>query len=206
MVALPSWARWLLAALVVLGGSFAVGYLLSTVVLFPPPETAGTGIPTPSLYGETREGAERALRSAGLELGEVSELASIDTERGRILAQHPIPGQELRRGSTVSIALSGGSPDLVVPPVAGMSVATARELLEAIGFEVAEQQADEARAPQGTVVSVQPAPGTRRTLPNVVTLLVSRGAPRESGAEPRDTAAAPPGPLPGVGARDGAGR
>ncbi len=183
------------------------------MVLFPPPETAGTGIPTPSLYGETREAAQRALASAGLELGEVSELASVDTERGRVLAQDPIPGQELRRGGTVSIALSGGPPALVIPPVTGMSLGTARALLETLGFDVAEQLSDEARAPEGTVVATEPEAGSRRPLPAVVTLVVSRGAPRDSTGQlldavgqPMDTAVVPRAPRAGADGRGGADR
>jgi beta-lactam-binding protein with PASTA domain len=87
-----------------------------------------------------------------------------------------------------------------------MSLVSARSLLEAIGFDVAEQLSDDARAPEGTVVSAQPEAGTRRPLPAVVTLLVSRGAPRDSAGQPLDTAGVPMPPRADAERRDGADR
>lgn len=198
-----SWQKWLIAALVIGFGSFGVGYLLSTQVLFPRPDTAGTGIVTPSLYGERQEDAERAIGEAGLEVGEVTELASAQTERGRVLAQDPIPGQQLRRGAAVSIAVSAGRPELAVPPVAGMRQATARELLEGLGFEVAVQLT-EGRATEGVVLGSRPESGMARTLPAVVTLLVSSGSPQPDTVPELD----PPGvqPDPTAGARQPPGQ
>lgn len=194
----------MIAALVIGFGSFGVGYMLSTQVLFPRPDTAGTAIVTPSLYGERREAAERAIGEAGLEIGNVMELASTQTERGRVLAQDPVPGQQLRRGAAVSIAVSAGRPELAVPPVAGMRQSTARELLEGLGFEVAVQRT-EGRAAEGVVLGTRPEAGMARTLPAVVTLLVSSGSPAQQDTAPQltppsrpsDTAGGRPPPGPG---------
>lgn len=170
------WWQWLLAALVVLVVSFGVGYLLSTQLLFPPPATAGTGVPVPSLSGETRADAEAMLRELGLGTGEVVELASMEVGRGRVLAQDPLAGQQLRRGATVSFAVSAGPPELRVPPVQGMSPESARELLEDVGFDV---EVGRVRAEGGTpdmVVGTEPAAGVARTLPATITILVNEAA------------------------------
>lgn len=169
-----------MAGLVVLVSSFAVGYLLSTQVVFPRPETAGAGIPVPSLYGVTQSEAEAALRDAGLAIGEVTELRSRDTRRGRVLAQDPVPGQQLRRGGTVSFAVSGGAPVLRVPPVQGMDVETARALLESVGFDVEVRQVPAAGVPAGAVTRVNPGVGVEATLPAVVTLLVNSAPPADT--------------------------
>lgn len=187
-----TWRAWAIAAVVILFGSFGVGYLLSTQLLFPRPDTAGTGIATPSLYGERRDDAEAAIREAGLEVGAVTELASARTERGRVLAQDPIPGQQLRRGAAVAIAVSAGRPELAVPPVAGMRQATARSLLEGLGFEVAVQRSEGGRAAEGVVLSTRPETGMAQTLPAVVTLLVSSG-PTSQPAQDTAPPDAPPG-------------
>lgn len=190
------WGRWALAAVVMLIGSFGVGYLLSTQVLFPKPDTAGTGIPTPDLYGETRQDAERAIREAGLQVGEVSQLASIDTDRGRVLARDPVPGQQLHPGGLVSMAVSGGRPALVVPPVTGMTVRSATELLEELGFAVTVQQNEGGGAGDGVVVSSRPTSGSTHTLPTMVTLVVGARATPDS-VEIDD-------PIPGVPVPGGA--
>lgn len=173
------WWQWLVAAIVVLLVSFGVGYLLSTQLLFPRPETAGTGVPVPSLSDQTRAEAEASLRELGLGTGEVVELASAEVEPGRVLAQDPVAGQQLRRGATVSFAVSAGPPEVRVPPVQGMSPEWARELLEDMGFDVEIQQVLAAGLAADLVAGTEPAAGVARTLPATITLLVN-----EAVAEP----------------------
>lgn len=208
-----AWWQWPLVGVGMLLVSFGVGYLLSTLVLFPRPETAGTGIPVPSLYGDTWTEAEEAIREAGLVPGEVTELASSTVERGRVVAQTPIPDQQLRSGGVVSLGVSGGAPERRVPPVRGMREETARELLEGVGFEVEVRQVRVDDLAGGVVTRTDPEPGAARPVPSLVTLLVNSapvvdsvqgelpvgvpsGAPEgtpERVPEPADTA----GPRPG---------
>lgn len=173
-----SWQGWLLLAVVVAVTSFGVGYLLATQVLFPRPETADTGIAVPELYGQTRPQAAEAIRAAGLAVGEVREMASMTEDRGQVLAQDPLPGQQLFPGGVVSLGVSTGKPELQVPPVAGLGVATARDLLETLGFDVRVEETRGA-ALSGVVVRAEPAAGTPRLLPAQVTLVVSTGAADE---------------------------
>lgn len=168
-----AWWQWPLVGAGMLLVSFGVGYLLSTLVLFPRPETAGTGIPVPSLYGDTWTEAEAAIREAGLVPGEVTEMASSTVERGRVVAQAPIPNQQLRSGGVVSLGVSGGVPALRVPPVRGMREETARELLEGVGFEVEVRQVRVDDLPAGVVTRTDPEPGAARPVPSLVTLLVN---------------------------------
>jgi beta-lactam-binding protein with PASTA domain len=168
-----SLGRWLLLALGILVVSFGVGYLLSSQLLFPRPETAGTGIPVPDLTGEDRTTAETVLREAGLEIGEVTELAHGDAEPGRVLAQTPIAGQQLREGAAVSFAVSAGPAEPRVPPVAGLSAGTAREILERAGFAVEVKQTRSPDVPEGVVDRTDPPAGAPRPLPSTVTMIVS---------------------------------
>ena len=195
-----AWPWWLLGAAVIGVLGFGTGYLLATVVLFPRPETAGAGIPVPELYGETLERAEATLRTLELEPGEVREMTSVETEAGHVIAQDPLPGQQLLPGATVSLGVSAGPPELQVPPVVGLAQGTARELLETLGFDVAVQQTRSAQFDAGVVTRVDPEAGTSQPLPAAVTLVVSTGPPQD--AIP-DT---PPAPGPGAGVRDGSAR
>lgn len=188
LLSLSIW-QWLLAGLVVLTVSFGVGYLLSTQMLFPRPETAGTGIAVPSLYGETRADAEAALREAGLDPGDVVELASLETDAGRVLAQEPIPGLMLRRGASVSFAVSAGPPELRVPPVRGMGPESARELLEEMGFDVDMRRVRAEGVTDEVVVETDPAAGVARTLPVTITLLVNEPPTDTVGPSAEDTVA-----------------
>lgn len=185
--------HWLLAALVILLGSFGAGYLISTQLLFPKPETAGTGIAVPDLYGTDRAEAERRLAEAGLTVGTVTEMVSAQAEPGRVLAQDPVPGQQLRNGGAVSVAVSTGAAEVRVPPISGLDAVVAQELLQNAGLSVEVRQERTADAPKGAVVGTDPASGTVVQLPAVVTLLVSAGPPTvDSVGLPLDTLTPPP--------------
>jgi eukaryotic-like serine/threonine-protein kinase len=179
----PGWLLWTGLAVVVLLASFGIGYLLATQVMFPRPESAGTGIPVPSLYGMEVEVAGRALRDAGLGVGQVTEVASTGVRRGRVVAQEPLPDQQLRPGAEVSLAISGGAPSVRVPPLTGLGAVTARELLEAAGFEVGVQEVRSGGVAAGRVLRTEPAAGDVLTLPASVVLVVNVGP----GPEPADT-------------------
>jgi beta-lactam-binding protein with PASTA domain len=197
------WWHGVGAALLVLVVSFGVGFLLSTHVLFPRPDTAGTGIAVPSLYGQDRTAAEAAVREAGLAVGDVAELESLEAEVGRVLAQAPLPGQQLPAGGAVSFAVSAGPPELTVPRVTGLGGASARTLLERAGFEVTLEEV-EGTEPAGTVVGSEPEPGTARALPAVVNLRVSLGPPEDT--LPAAGTSAPAGrPIDSVSAVGGGG-
>lgn len=175
-----SWLRWLGAAAAMLVISYGVGYLLSTLVLFPRPETAGAGVPVPDLAGRTLSEAQTAIQEAGLRLGTLRAMPSMTTDSGRVLAQAPVPGQELLPGTEVSLGVSAGRPELRVPPVAGLGESTARELLESLGFQVVVRQTRSPEFLAGVVTGVDPPVGTARALPAVVTLLVSTGGPADT--------------------------
>ncbi|MGK7310704.1 MAG: PASTA domain-containing protein [Candidatus Longimicrobiales bacterium M2_2A_002] len=172
--------RWAVLAVVIGIASFGVGYLLSTLVLFPRPETAGAGVPVPELYDRTLSDAEATLRVLGLELGDVRELTSASTDSGRVLAQDPVPGQQLLPGASVAVGVSAGAPELRVPPLAGLGQATARDLLETLGFDVTVQQVRSGAFPAGVVTRSEPETGTRQLLPAEVVLLVSTGGPQDT--------------------------
>ncbi|HUG40616.1 MAG TPA: PASTA domain-containing protein [Longimicrobiales bacterium] len=184
--------RWLLAALVILLTSFGVGYLVSTQLLFPAPETAGTGVAVPGLYGMDREEAEGAVVAAGFGVGRVEVLAGADIPAGQVMAQSPIAGQQLRRGAAVDMTLSAGAPELRVPPVEGLGASAARDLLRESGFAVDVKQVP-AQTPAGAVARMDPVSGTTVQLPATITLFVSLGPPRVDSVLPP---AGPPGGTP----------
>lgn len=172
--------RWLLLLAAVLAVGYGAGYLLATQVLFPVPQTAGTGVSVPQLYGLTLEEARVAIRERGLSVGGVRGMTSMDADSGRVLAQSPLPGQQLRPGGVVGLGVSSGPPMLRVPPVAGLGPETARELLEGVGFDVEVQQIRSDQVAAGAVARADPPAGTRLGLPATVTLVVSTGPSPEA--------------------------
>jgi eukaryotic-like serine/threonine-protein kinase len=176
----PAWLLWLGIGAGVLVVSFVVGYVLASQLLFPRPETAGTGVPVPALYGMDVESAQRSLAEVGLRLGVVTELASMRTDSGRVMAQEPLPDQQLRPGADVALAISTGPPTVRVPPVTGLGAASARDLLEAAGFEVELREVRSGQVARGRVLRTEPEVGTEVRLPASLTVLVDVGPEEEA--------------------------
>ncbi|HET9985133.1 MAG TPA: PASTA domain-containing protein [Longimicrobiales bacterium] len=188
---------------------FGVGYLLAVFVLFPAPEAPTDGVAVPKLVGQDSAYAAQALARLRLRVAEATPLPDPEAPAGIIVAQDPLPGQQLRAGDAVRIAISSGPPLATLPEVGGLAAARAQALLESLGFRVT-QQVESALSPAGTVTRTDPRAGLPYTLPQDVRLFVSTGPPTQpvDTLPPADTLGAPAGvqprpapPMPGVPAR-----
>jgi len=168
--------RMAMGVLLVAAVGLGSGYFLATRVLFPAPAPPGDLVPVPDLRGSTLDEAARALEEAGLVLDGVDTLRHPTEPPGAILGQSPLPGQLALVGGSVRVAVSDG-PDLqAVPEVVRLRADRARTILEATGFRVVEDSV-ESETPRGTVVGLEPPPGTEAALPSEVRVLVSQGPP-----------------------------
>ena len=166
-------AGLLLVALAAL--AFGVGYLLTALFLFP--ATDGDRIVTvPDVRGATLDEAGRALAGVDLSLERGSVLPHPQAPEGSILAQSPLPGQETVAGTAVRVTISAGAARRTIPNLDGMPAEGAARALEAAGFTVAFDEVEHER-PAGTVLAVQPEPGSHVQLPATVRLRVSAGPP-----------------------------
>ena len=154
----------------------------------------------PELQGQTPVQAAEILEDTGLRLGTRSEAPSETVPAGQIVDQQPLPGTDLRRGSSVSITVSTGpdAPDPVpVPDVRGQNVDTAVTTLYDALFisDVVEVRSDQ---PAGTVVSTDPAAGTPSDPYAItVTISVSSGPPPAPAPDPQPVQPEPqPAPQP----------
>jgi eukaryotic-like serine/threonine-protein kinase len=188
-----SWKRRLLTLAGVLLIPFAIGYLVAVYVWFPPTAVSDGGSPVPDLIGLTISEAQRELVAARLGDIATTELPHPEIEAGRIIAQSPLPGQQLRDGAGVRVGLSSGRARVVLPDVLGFSADRAESMLTRAGFQVTRAQ-QESAAEAGQVIRTDPEPGQQRTLPATVTLIVSSGPPAEPepGAFPDTTTIPPP--------------
>jgi beta-lactam-binding protein with PASTA domain len=155
---------------------FAIGYLVAVYVIFPPPPVEAAGVPVPDLVGRSSEDAQRQVAGLGLGPIEASELPHPTAPAGQVIAQSPLPGQQLRAGAPVLVAISSGRARGVVPDVTGFSAERAESLLRQAGFDVTVA-VQESAAAAGRVVRTEPAPGQELPLPAAITLVVSAGPP-----------------------------
>lgn len=156
-------------------GFFILGYVLVTFLFFP-----GFGrspiVTVPDLTGRTRAAAERALDRLGLEVERGDPIPNPRVRRGRVLMQTPLPGEEVPRGSTVRIVLSGGPEIRTVPAITGLSRTDAIGLLQRHGFRVAIRNVRDRRE-EGTILGLRPEPGGEAAVGSVVELVISSGPP-----------------------------
>lgn len=174
--------RWGRIALFGLGGAiaaFGLGYALAVFVLFPAPALSAPGIVVPRLLGQDTAYAGRVLAQSRLRLGNVTEVPDPGTAAGAVVAQDALPGQQLRAGATVNVAVSSGAATAVLPDVTGYAAPRAAALLAALGFKVAQVSVP-ANAAAGLVAGISPQPGVAYDLPAQVTLSVSSGPPPDT--------------------------
>src|SRR5262245_36216171 len=169
---------------------FGIGYLVAVFLLFPPPAAPQDGIVVPDITKMTPAAASDRLRPLGLVLGDSLRMPHSSVGPGLIVAQDPLPGQQMRNGGIVRIGISSGLPAATVPDLTGLAAKRAQMLLERLGFEV-NQTLEMSDHPNGTVIRSAPEPGVRRQLPARVLLYVSSGpAPRDTTQTTVDTVSA----------------
>ena len=114
--------------------TFVIGYAVASRILFPPLPEPENGIVVPDLTGTMGEEADRELRPLGLQRGDIVEFAHPSQPPGIIIAQDPLPGQQMRQGGVVQVAVSAGLPRVQVPNVVGFDVARATAVLSELGL------------------------------------------------------------------------
>ena len=133
-------------------------------------------VEVPDLSGMSQDQARSALKAVGLELGNVTSVDS-EKDKDRIVAQDPVTGTKVKKGTTIGVSVSNGKTAQVeIPTVVGTSSEDAQAQLKALGLNVTvEEVAD--NQPAGQVLSIEPGEGSKVEKNSTVKLKVSKGAP-----------------------------
>jgi len=127
----------------------------------------------PALVGLASEDAERELKKAGLQLGQLQEQPS-DSARGLVLGSNPSDGQVVPLGTRVDLIVSAGPAQLTMPDVVGQDYESAAALLAQLGLVTAPPDHDpDSTLPRGAVVSQSPAAGASVAAGTTITLRVA---------------------------------
>lgn len=138
-------------------------------------ELFGTSRVIPAVDGLTYNQAVGQLSRVGLVAEETQE-ASDDIGEGKVIRTEPPSGVKVENGSTVRVFVSSGKAKQTVPPVNGMSVASATAAIKAAGFEVGTvTEANSATIKKDMVISTDPVQGTALAGGEKVNLVVSNG-------------------------------
>jgi beta-lactam-binding protein with PASTA domain/predicted Ser/Thr protein kinase len=169
---------WILGALVAILLGALIGLLLS--------RDTTTGVP--SVEGRSLQRAEEILENEGFRVKQPPLQVHRETEAGTVLEQDPTPsppGREAEEDCSfltlfcskpaVTLTVSIGPGEGVIPGVAGLSREDATKKLEAAEFKVAVENVHSSSVEEGDVVHSEPSAGETTTHGSTVKIFVSTG-------------------------------
>jgi serine/threonine-protein kinase len=129
-------------------------------------------VAVPQVVGLTVSSARGRLQKAGLQASEREE-NSDTVAAGRVISVSPPEGQKVDKGSSVTLVVSSGKPQVQVPDVVGKSIDEAQSTLQAAGFKVTRTDKESDKDP-GTVLAQNPKSGGRIDAGSTIALTVAK--------------------------------
>jgi serine/threonine-protein kinase len=129
----------------------------------------------PSVVGLSLQQAISRLNAAGFHANPSYQDSTAPANQ--VISQSPAPGTSATKGSSVTVNVSNGPPQVNVPDVVGYTSQQAVQALEAAGFQV-QQQYTATDASQENIVQYQnPAGGSQAAKGSVVTITIGQHSP-----------------------------
>ncbi|OKL54338.1 hypothetical protein BSZ39_04730 [Bowdeniella nasicola] len=133
-------------------------------------------VKVPVMTDLNQAGVRNALSQAGLEINIGDEVADDKIPVGIFVSSDPAPGEEVKKGSTVTVHFSSGPGVVTVPDVRGQSQEQAIKVLEKAGLKVSSvKQEDAPRKEQDVVLSTNPENGAKVAKNAAIELTVASG-------------------------------
>ena len=116
-----------------------------------------SGVTVPAVTNQTKTAATAAILGAGLFLGSVTRASSTTVPAGSIISQNPAAGQVVLPGANVDLVISA----IPVPDITGQTLNVGEAVIVADNLVIGSvTQGNSDAVPPGSVISVNPAPGT----------------------------------------------
>jgi beta-lactam-binding protein with PASTA domain len=133
-------------------------------------------VAVPALSGLTEAQAADRLKTKGLYLGSVGTQTSTTVAQGTVMSQSVPATEQVARGTKVSVVLSSGPPEPVIPDVLNMPYVQAQNKLTSLGFQVRTSWTPGTGMSPGAVVKVVPAVGTPAPEGSIIHIYVEEGS------------------------------
>ncbi len=143
--------------------------------------------PAPDLRGKSIEEAKALAEEEGFTIKQGKDIYSNDYPEGKVCTQDPEPGAETPKEGTITVHISKGSKEGVVPNVVGMNQADVEEYLKEYGYVLGNVKMVTDPAAEGTVLSQDPERGTPLEKESKINIEVSDGKGTEKGTVPSVT-------------------
>lgn len=131
----------------------------------------------PDLHGRTPTEARRLAEQDGLNMQIDRQYYSATVAEGRIVSQTPLAGSVVRRGWSLSLAVSLGPQRVTIPQVVGQSARAAEITLQQRGLDVAVSEINVPGATAGQVLAQNPPSNATDVAAPKVSLIVSAQNP-----------------------------
>jgi len=129
-----------------------------------------------NVVGKTYDEAYKALTGQNLLVDKQLQLSDT-VESGLVISTDPAAGQEVGAKTTVTVLVSAGQEEVLVPDVTGMTEANALTTLSSMGLVLGTiTQSDSATVTKNLVISSDPLPNTSVKAKSVVNLVISTGS------------------------------
>ena len=136
-------------------------------------------ISVPSFVGKTLEQAQAEAEELGLVIQEGDLVYSPDQEEGLITSQNPVEGAKVTEGKVITVNISKGKKDGVVPKIEGMDYEEAKAYLESFGFKMGPGVTVESHLPKGIIVYQSIPYGTSAKSGTEINVEISDGKGKE---------------------------
>ena len=133
-------------------------------------------VAVPDVVGQPQAAAEKSLTGVGLKLVVTGDAASSTVPTGAVISEQPAPGTSVNKNTQVTVTVSSGKPQVAVPSLAGVPLATATAQISSAGLVVGAvtHQSSDSYAVDA-VISSNPSAGTQVAVGTTVALVVSSG-------------------------------
>lgn len=141
-------------------------------------------IEVPDFRGMTLEEATEEAEKFGLKIEKGDEVYSPDQEEGLITSQSPSKGSKVTEGKVITVNISLGKKDGVVPNIVDMDYKKAKEYLESFGFELGMVVKVKSTKPENTVLTQSIDAGSTAEAGTKIDVEISDGKGKETKAVP----------------------
>ena len=136
-------------------------------------------VEVPDFKGMTLEEAQIEAEKYGLKVEEGDQVYSPDQEEGKITSQTPGKGAKVSKGKVITVNISLGKKDGVVPNIVGMYYKEAKAYLKDFGFELGMVVKVKSTKPENTVITQSVEAGCTADKGTVIDVEVSDGKGKE---------------------------
>ena len=137
-------------------------------------------IKVPNFVGRTFEKAQALAQETGLEIARGEDVYSPDQEEGKITSQNPTADSVVSPGKLITVYVSKGKKDGVVPKIVGMDYKGASEYLKTFGFELGIVKTESSTLPENVIIEQSVEEGSTASKGTKIDVTVSDGKGKET--------------------------